>query len=65
MYEIDRSKDLVSPTVRSAMIRKDQNSFRRPKETNPDPGQYDGHLQPFGADAGNITLGGKYKWKPD
>ena len=47
------------------MIRREVNSFRRPKENNPEPGKYDGHLKPFGAEVGNMTMGGKYKWKAD
>ena len=33
---------------------------------NPSPGQYDKHLIPFGKEKKqSMTLGGKYKWKPD
>lgn len=56
---------MVSPTSRAATIKKDLNPFRRPKEYNPDPGQYDGHLTPFGSDVKKFTMGGKYKWKAD
>ena len=37
-----------------------------PMKDNQSGGQYDKHLTPFGADVKQtMTLGGKYKWKPD
>ena len=52
---------------RSAHIRTEVHSFRRPKENNPGAGHYDGHLTAFGADKKyqNITMGSKYEFKPD
>ena len=50
----------------SAMIRTEVHSFRRPKENNPAPGNYDGHLTAFGADIKtNIGMGAKYVTKYD
>ena len=38
--------------------------YRRPKEQQPEPGTYDGHLKPFGAEVkGNIDMGKKYVTK--
>jgi hypothetical protein len=65
IYDIDRSKYLVGPMSRSTIIKQFVNPYRRPKENNPDPGQYDAHLTPFGVNAGNFTLGGPFKWKAD
>jgi hypothetical protein len=42
LYEIDRARDMVSPTARSALIVTDVSPFRRPKDSNPDPGAYEG-----------------------
>jgi hypothetical protein len=33
-------------------------------DNSPSPGQYDGHKE-FGYNPNNMTIGGKYKWKPD
>jgi len=36
----------------------------KPEKGN-DPGQYDGHLKPFGADINTkVTMGNKYKFVP-
>ena len=52
--------------VRSAHIREDTYTYRRPKHENPDPGRYDGHLTPFAADIKtNVGMGSKYIFKPD
>ena len=67
-YDIDGGHSMISTSKRSrsALIREDVHSFRRPKETNPDPGLYDGHLTPFAADIKtNIGMGSKYEFKPD
>lgn len=36
-----------------------------PRESSPDPGQYDGHIKPFGANDKSMTIGKKYQWKAD
>ena len=37
-----------------------------PTKDNPESGRYEGALKPFGSDVKtNITMGSKYKWKPD
>ena len=37
---------------------------RRPVEGTPDPGKYDSHLKPFGADIKNkVDFGSKYDFK--
>lgn len=46
-YEPDAgfgNDSLVGYRNRSAIIREATHSYRRPKETTPDPGSYDGHL---------------------
>ena len=56
----------TSKRARSAHIRGEVHSFRRPKEQNPDPGHYDGHLTSFGAEINTkVTMGSKYEFKPD
>ena len=48
------------------MMKQNTVSFARPEEYKPGPGQYDEHLKDFGADdTRKMTLGGKYKWKPN
>jgi hypothetical protein len=54
------------PRSKSALIRPEVYSYRRPKEENPGPGNYDKHLTKFGADVtANIGMGSKYEFKPD
>jgi len=65
-YNTDRGINAISPKSRSAIIREDVYPYRRPKETSPDPGIYDGHLSIFGADVTRrIDMGSKYIFKPD
>lgn len=61
-YDVTTAEDLVKPKKYKAF-------FAGPKRENkvvndtPDPGKYDAHLKPFGADIKqNMTLGGKYKF---
>lgn len=56
-YSFTKSKS-VAVFIKKPMYKEASRSFY-PKETGPEV--YDGHLKPFGADAGKITLGGKYK----
>ena len=56
----------MNPRSKSALIRTEVYSYRRPKEENPGPGNYDKHLTKFGADVtANIGMGSKYEFKPD
>jgi hypothetical protein len=51
---------------RSALIRNEVHSFRRPKENNPGPGHHDAHLTKFGSDVTHkMDFGNKYVFKPD
>ena len=37
----------------------------KPDGYSPDPGHYDGHIKPFGADISRkVDMGSKYKFKP-
>ena len=42
---------------KSAFIKPETSPFRRPKESSPDPGQYDGHLNSFGSNTKSFTIG--------
>ena len=64
-YNHAKSFERTQSRRRSATIKKEVSPHRRPKHENPEPGQYDGHLTKFGADAKKFTIGGKYRWKPD
>jgi hypothetical protein len=64
-YDIDSGLKATQFTNRSTVIKEDTSPYRRPKEQNPEPGQYDAHLKPFGYSPRKMTMGGKYKWKPD
>jgi hypothetical protein len=47
------------------VIKEDTSPYRRPVEPNPDAGQYDNHLTPFGSDLkSTATMGNKYKFVP-
>ena len=59
----DPNESITKPLNRSAIIRPETSPYRRPKESNPDPGQYDGHLKKFGSDVKAFTMGKKYKQK--
>lgn len=52
-------------TSRSAVIKKETSPYRRPKESNPEPGQYDRHLTKFGSNGKKFSIGLPAKWKPD
>jgi hypothetical protein len=62
-YEPDLTH--VKPKIPAATIKEDSSPYRRPKEQLPAPGQYDAHLTDFGYNPNNMTIGGKYVWKPD
>ena len=69
IYEPESATGLVKPRSQAAMI-KEENGYRVPRENSPDPGQYDGHIKPFGkadfeACETKMTIGGKYKFVPD
>jgi hypothetical protein len=51
---------------RSALIRTEVHSFRRPQEKTPGPGEHDGHLDKFGSKVTHkMDFGNKYVFKPD
>jgi hypothetical protein len=59
-YETSTAATLTKPKSRAAKISKNI-SYKTPKAPEPDPGQYDTHLKPFGYTEKRMTLGGKYK----
>lgn len=66
VYHTDRGHLATSKTARSAVIRENVSTYRRPDENLPEPGTYTGHLTKFGANVkSNINFGSKYKFKPD
>ena len=66
LYDVDRGLSQTKFRNRTAVIKKDTSPYRRPKERNPDPGQYDSHLKPFGSGLNkSANMGSKYQFKPD
>ncbi len=65
-YNVDAGHYMSKSASKSAIIKEETSPYRRPKETSPDPGQYDAHLTKFGSDVKrNIGMGSKYEFKPD
>ena len=65
-YNPESGHNLSKMSVRSAIILEETSPYRRPKESSPEPGQYDAHLTKFGSDVkANIGMGSKYEFKPD
>ena len=66
-YNPDRAASVTKPRSRMAHLTKETSPYRRPKESSPDPGQYDGHLRPFSQDnkLPNVSFGSKYEFKPN
>ena len=60
-YDLDSGYKATHYNNRSAIIRPKTSPYKRPKEGNPDPGQYDKHLKPFGSDVKSFTIGKKYE----
>lgn len=58
-YDLESSFNVIYPQNRSVIIKKETCPYRRPKETNPEPGQYDGHLDKFGSKTKSFTIGEK------
>ena len=63
-YENDESKMKLLPRGRSAFIYTNLVSPRQ-REAGPGPGEYDGHLKPFGDLPQNMTIQGKHNFKPN
>ena len=63
-YECAGAVAAVKPRSKAAIIR-EKDEYQVPRENSPAPGQYDSHLKDFGTNDRKMTLGGKYKWKPD
>ncbi len=63
-YDVDQAIIQTKPTIPSAIITKNLFQKKAP-EQSPAPGEYDGHLKDFGYNTKNMTIGGKYVWKPD
>lgn len=56
---------VVKPRAPEVIIKEDIVTEKRKPEPSPDPGKYDAHLKPFGADLkNNATMGSKYKFVP-
>ena len=66
LYDADRAESITKYRNRSALIKQPTSPYRRPKESNPDPGKYDSHLKPFGSGLSkSVNMGSKYEFKPD
>lgn len=63
LYDVDAAQKQVKPKS-AAFGYRPETGYQRPKETLPDAGEYEPD-KGFGYSEKKITLGGKYKWKPD
>jgi hypothetical protein len=63
-YDPEGAVAMTKARSKSAIIQL-ENGYKVPREISPDPGQYDGHIKPFGHTDKALTLGGKYVWKAD
>ena len=59
-YEPEGALSHTKPRSKAALI-KEETGYQVPRENPPDPGQYDGHIKPFGESPQRMTIGGKYK----
>lgn len=65
-YDVESSYRMVKARSPDVRIREPLIAEKRQKERGPDPGQYDAHLTPFGANITNKAIfGSKYEFKPD
>jgi len=65
-YDIQSGLNMSQKKTRSAHIKEETFSYRRPKESGPAPGAYDGHLDKFGSKVTHkMDFGNKYVFKPD
>lgn len=63
-YDLENAWNNVKPKIKSPHIPKKNGEYKRPKEVTPDAGFYEPN-KPFGYSPNKMTLGGKYKWKPN
>ena len=64
-YNADRAESITKTKNRAAIIREDIVPVKRQADPTPDPGRYDAHLTPFGADIHTkVNFGEKYKFVP-
>jgi hypothetical protein len=63
-YEPEGSHAFTKPKSTAAIIQK-ETGYQVPREVEPSPGQYDGHLKDFGYSEKKMTIGGKYKYNYD
>ena len=69
LYDIDRAFNIIKPNSKSGRSlgrdRSRRSDFTKLNvQDNPSGGQYS-VTKPFGSGVNRITIGGKYKWKPD
>lgn len=56
---------VTKPRAPEVIIKEDIVTEKKKPDPTPDPGKYDSHLTPFGADLKNTaTMGNKYKFVP-
>ena len=64
-YDVDRADAQTKPKTAIAVIKEETSPYRRPKDSSPEPGQYDDRYYKFGYDIKpKIDMGSKYKWQP-
>lgn len=63
-YDPEDGNKLTKPSSRAFQYKQDQARVRNP-EVSPDAGEYDPDTGFGGQDNRKMTLGGKYKWKPN
>ena len=59
-YQPEGAVGVTKPRSQAALIR-EETGYQVPREVEPSPGQYDGHLTEFGKSDKKMTIGGKYK----
>ena len=65
LYDPEGATKLTKPSSRAFQYRPDQ-GYQKPAEIGPDGGEYEPDAgKGFGNSPGRMTMGGKYKWKPN
>ena len=63
LYDLEKAWNQVTPRTAAPIVRKEVGRNKK-MEVTPDAGQYE-PMRPFGYNDKKMTMGTKYKWKPD